>query len=58
MEAKSATSLASACGEAEGFTQRIALLEGELTEMRLARDIAKVNSWGLSNVAADANWRW
>jgi hypothetical protein len=29
MEAKSAASLASACGEAEGFTQRIALLEGD-----------------------------
>jgi hypothetical protein len=32
VEAESATALAFAHGEAEGFTRRIALLEGELAE--------------------------
>jgi hypothetical protein len=31
-KAESAASLASAYGEADGFTRRVALLEGELTD--------------------------
>jgi hypothetical protein len=44
MEADSATALTSAQGEAEMFTQRIALLEGELTEARQVQDMAEVRS--------------
>jgi hypothetical protein len=45
-------------GEAEGFTRKIALLEGELVEARQARDMTEVNSWGLSDTAADADLWW
>jgi hypothetical protein len=32
VEAESVAALASTCGEIEGFTQRVSLLEGELTD--------------------------
>jgi hypothetical protein len=57
MEAKRVAALASARGEAEGFTRRIPLLEGELADMRQTRDIAKVNSRSLSSLAANAGRR-
>jgi hypothetical protein len=57
MEAESATVLASAHEETEGFTQRIALLKGELANARQAQDVAEENSQGLSDAAADAERR-
>jgi hypothetical protein len=53
MEAGSATTLASACRVAEGFARRISLLKGKLAEVHQARDMAEVNSQGLSNMAVD-----
>jgi chromosome segregation ATPase len=58
MEAKSAATLASARREAEGFTHRITPLEGELAEVRQARDTTEANSQGLFNMAADTEQRW
>jgi hypothetical protein len=58
VEAESATTLASACREAEGFAQKIALLEGELMESHRAQDTVKLNSQGLSHMAADTERRW
>jgi hypothetical protein len=43
VEAESVASLASCCGEADGFARRVALLEGELTVGRQARDKAVEN---------------
>jgi hypothetical protein len=57
VEAESAAALASAPGEEEGFTQRIALLEGELAEPRQARDMTKENSRGMSDVAVNTEQR-
>jgi hypothetical protein len=56
MEAESATTLASTHGEAEGFTRRISLLEGELMNALQARDMTEVNSRGLSSVVAGVDW--
>jgi hypothetical protein len=53
VEAKSTTALASTRGEANDFARRIGLLEDELVEVHQAREAAKENSWGLSNIAAD-----
>jgi hypothetical protein len=50
----STAAMASAHKEAEGFTRRIALHEGELTEVRWARDTAKENSQGLFDATTDA----
>jgi hypothetical protein len=58
MEAKSAAVLASAHGEAEGFTRRIALLEGELVEAHQVHGTTEVNSRGLSNAAAYSDQWW
>jgi hypothetical protein len=58
LEVESATTLASAHREAEVFAQRIALLEGELVEGCQAQDAVEVNSWGLFDVAVDAEQRW
>jgi BMFP domain-containing protein YqiC len=44
VEVESTAMLASACGEADDLTWRIALLEGELAEAREARDTAEENS--------------
>jgi hypothetical protein len=57
MEAESAASLVSTHGEAEVFTQRIALLESGLMEVCQDQDRAEANSHGLSNVVADAERR-
>jgi hypothetical protein len=58
MEAESLTMLTSTHGEAEVFTRRISLLEGELTEACQARDTAEVNSQSLSDIAADTERWW
>jgi hypothetical protein len=58
MEVDSAAALLSARGEAEEFTRRIALLEGELTKARQARDTTEANSQGLINAAADIDQWW
>jgi hypothetical protein len=58
MEMKSVVALASARGKAEGFARRIALVEGELVDALQAQDIAEVNSWSLSGVAADTDRWW
>jgi hypothetical protein len=58
MEAESVTTLASAHGEAEGFTRRIALLEGKLMDTRQAQDMTEANNRGLFDVAANVDRRW
>jgi hypothetical protein len=58
VEAKSSKALAYARGEAEGFTYRIALLEGEHAKECQARDMTEENSWGLSDMMADVEWLW
>jgi aminopeptidase N len=58
MEMKSVVALTSARGKAEGFARRIALVQGELANALQARDIAEVNSWSLSGVAADTDRWW
>jgi hypothetical protein len=57
VEVESAVVLASAHEEAEDLARRIALLEGELAEVRQARDMAKENSRGSFDMVADAE-RW
>jgi hypothetical protein len=58
MEAESATSLASAREETEALVRKIALLHGELAEVRRAREVAKETTRGLSSMVADAEWQW
>jgi hypothetical protein len=48
--------LASTCGEAEGFTRWVTLLDCELTDACQARDMAKASFWGFSSVVGDADW--
>jgi hypothetical protein len=55
MEAESAVVLASTHVEAEGFSRRMAIQEGELVEACQARDKVEVNSQGLIDVAAGIN---
>jgi hypothetical protein len=57
MEEENVIALASAHGEVEVFARRIALLKGELSEARQARDTAETNSGGLSDVVADVERR-
>jgi hypothetical protein len=57
VEVESAAALASAREVAEGLVWRIALLEGELTEVHRTWEVAEENSWGLSNTAADVEQR-
>lgn len=57
MEAESAVALAYASEEAEGIVRRVSILEGELAEAHWDRGMAKENSRGLSDVAANAEWR-
>jgi prophage DNA circulation protein len=47
VEAESVVALASARGEVEGFTWRVALREGELVDARYARFMDEVNFQGL-----------
>jgi predicted trehalose synthase len=58
VELESATVMASAHEEAEGFARRIALLKDELPEARQAWVMAKKNSQRLSNAAADVERWW
>jgi hypothetical protein len=44
LEAESVIALVSTRGEAEGFTQKIALPDSELIDARQARDMAEANS--------------
>jgi hypothetical protein len=53
LEVDSTVALDSTREKAEGFAQRIALLEGELLEAQWAQDVAEVNSQGMSDAAAD-----
>jgi hypothetical protein len=55
MEAETVTTLASTYGEAEGFTQSVSLLKGELVEACQDRDMVEVNTWGLFDTAANAD---
>jgi hypothetical protein len=57
VEAENAAVLASTHEDAEGLAQKIALLEGELAEAHQAREVAKENSRGLSDVVAGAERR-
>jgi hypothetical protein len=56
LEAESTTTLASTREEVEGLVQRIALHKGELAEAHQAWEMAKEDSRGLSDAAADAKW--
>jgi hypothetical protein len=58
VDAESAAMLASAREEVEDLAQRITLLEGELTEACQAWEKAEENSWGLSDIVADAEQWW
>jgi hypothetical protein len=58
VEVESVAVVASAHGEVEDFTRRIALLEGELVEVRQAQETAEENSRGLSDTAADVEQWW
>jgi hypothetical protein len=58
MEVESATVLASAREEAEGFAWSISLLEGELAEVCQALDTNEPNSRDLFDMVADMNQRW
>jgi hypothetical protein len=57
-EVESAVVLTSTHEEPEGPVRKIALLEGELVEVRRAQEMAEENYCGLSDVAADDNWWW
>jgi hypothetical protein len=54
VEVESVAALASTNREAKGFTRRIAPLEGDLAEVRRAREVVELNFRGLFNVAANA----
>jgi hypothetical protein len=56
-EAKSAASLASTREEADGFTRKVDLLEGELADASKAQDTAEANFSGLCDRVVDVN-RW
>jgi hypothetical protein len=56
VEAESTAALASAHEEAEGLVRKITLLEGELAEVRRDREVVEVNSHGLFDAAANAEW--
>jgi hypothetical protein len=58
VEEESAAALASAHGEDTGFTQRVAVLEGELMVAHQARDTTEVSFRDLSRVATNADWWW
>jgi hypothetical protein len=58
VEAESAAALASAHGEAEGFTRRVALLKGDVVNAHQARDMTEENFQCLSGVVADADRQW
>jgi hypothetical protein len=57
VEVENAIALAFARGEVEDFIRRIALLKGNLPEVRQAREAAEENSRGLPDVAANAEQR-
>jgi hypothetical protein len=57
VEAKNTAVLAYAREETDGLIQKVTLLEGELAEARWAREVAKENFRGLSNVVTDGAWQ-
>jgi hypothetical protein len=54
-EAEGTASFAFVHGEADEFTQKVALLEGELADARQAQDTVEVNFQGLSDGVANVN---
>jgi hypothetical protein len=58
VEAENATMLASARKDVESLVRKIALLKGELVELRQAREVAEENSHDLSYAVADAERQW
>jgi hypothetical protein len=58
IEAENAAALAFAHEDAEGLVRKITLLEGELTDERRAHELAKENSHGLFDAAADVKRQW
>jgi triphosphoribosyl-dephospho-CoA synthetase len=57
VEEESTAVLSSTREETESFVQKVGLLEGELAEVRRAREVAEETTHGLSNIVADAE-RW
>jgi hypothetical protein len=49
--------LASACNEIESIVRKVTLLEGELAEVRWAREVAEETTHGLSDTVTDAKRR-
>jgi hypothetical protein len=58
VEAENATALASAHVDVEGLVQKIALVMGELAEVRRAREVAEEKSRGSSDAVANAGHWW
>jgi hypothetical protein len=58
VEAENATTLAFGHEDAKGLVQNFALLEGELTEACLARELAQEDSCSLSTVVGAAEHWW
>jgi hypothetical protein len=58
VEAENAMMLASARKDVESLVRKIALLKGELVEVRQAREVAEENSHDLSYAVADAERQW
>jgi hypothetical protein len=57
MEVENAAMLAAAREDAEGHARKVALLEGELVEVRQAREVAEEKFDNLSGTSADgARW--
>jgi hypothetical protein len=54
---RSTTTLASTRKETDSLVRKIALLEGELAEVRWAREVVEETACGLSDAAVDAKWR-
>jgi hypothetical protein len=52
-EVENAMMLASAGEDAEGLTRKVALLEGELVEVRQAQEVAEEKFHSLSNALVD-----
>jgi hypothetical protein len=52
-EVENAMMLASAREDAEGLTRKVALLEGELVEVRQAQEVAEEKFHSLSNALVD-----
>jgi hypothetical protein len=58
VEEENTVALASAHKDVDGVVRKIAVLEGELTEVHRAQEVAMETSRGLSNVVVDVERRW